>query len=72
MIWAIKDEAIGNVFLDKAASEFLLPTLSDETDKTSCQQKEDSVIFKRRKYEIEREIKAKDANDSCMFDSFLF
>ena len=54
MIWVIKDDAIGNVFLDKAVSEFLLPMLNEENDENH-QRKADTVIFKRRKYAAERE-----------------
>ena len=55
MVWAIKDDAIGNVFLDKAAAEFLLPNLNADLDGSSHQRKTDTIIFKRKKYAAERE-----------------
>ena len=53
MIWAIKDDAIGNVFLDKAAANFLLENLDKDTDQQP--RKSETIIFKRKKYTIARE-----------------
>eukprot|EP00794_Sanderia_malayensis_P018818 gene18818-20714_t len=55
IIWAIKDEAIGNVFLDNAGAEFLLPVLNEKFTSNSKGCKADKVIFKRHKYATEME-----------------
>ena len=55
MIWAIKHDAIGNVFFDKAAAKFLLPNLDEDLATSSHPRKADTVVFKRKKYMVERE-----------------
>jgi len=53
VIWAIKADTIGNVFLDKAAANFLLENLDNEADQQP--RKSETTIFKRKKYTIARE-----------------
>ncbi|EDO49331.1 predicted protein [Nematostella vectensis] len=53
VIWAIKDNAIGNTFFDKGAASFFLPHLAsgDSGDGCKCKQR----LVKRMKYGIEED-----------------
>lgn len=55
MIWAIKNEVIGNVYFDKAVASFLLPNLNEDLAASNHPRKSETVIFKRKKYAVERE-----------------
>ena len=72
VIWAIKADTIGNVFLDKAAANFLLENLDNEADQQP--RKSETTIFKRKKYTIARESrrteKGKVSRDSLHSSSF--
>lgn len=53
VLWAIKDDAIGNAFFDKGASTFFLPHLESSLPVSEEKQKCMESTVKRVKYGIE-------------------
>ena len=55
IIWCIKNDYIGTKYMDKGASTFLLPSLNEQLENQPNERKADKLVFKRRKYERERD-----------------
>ena len=70
MIWAIKNDAIGNVFFDKAAASFLLPSLDEAVPSSSQPQKSETIVFKRKKYVVAREDQQTDFGKMLFISTF--
>ena len=53
MLWAIKDDAIGNTFFDKGAATFFLPHLESSVPVSEEKHKFMESTVKRMKYGID-------------------
>jgi len=60
VLWAIRDDAIGNTFFDEGAATFFLPHLCPNLPVLREKQKFMETTVKRRKYDIETM-----QNDNC-------
>ena len=60
VLWAIRDDTIGNTFFDEGAATFFLPHLRPNLPVSREKQKFMETTVKRRKYDIETA-----QNDNC-------